>query len=649
MFKAKFSKIMALMLAATMALSGCGGSGSSSDSSSEAEKSQGGEIKDLVLAETANNELSTFNYLYSQDSNEMAVLTNCADGLLSVDNKGKLVPSVAESWENEDGIKWTFHIRDGVKWVDMSGAEKAPCNAYDFATGLEWVLNFHKNGANNSAMPIEMVKGAKEYYDYTKELSEEEGKALTTGEGSKFAEMVGIEIPDANTVIYTCSVPTPYFDTLAPYVALYPLSSGLVEELGVDGVKAMDNTKMWYNGAYTITTYIQGNEKILTKNPLYWDQDAKRFDTLTFKMVEGLDVAYQLYETGEIDYISLPESNLKTISDNPDHMFYNYLVNDVIDTHSFQIHFNYNKLFPDGTPDENWNKAVANEAFRKSIYYGVDFGNFYRRTNMLDPYACQNNFYTMSNTCFTSDGRDYTDLVREKLGLPEDSDNMIRYNQEKGQEYKAQAMEELKAVGVTFPVTYEYWVKAGNQVAIDGGQVFKSCLEQQLGTDYVNVVIKEYVSSLMKEVMTPQLESALNNGWGLDYGDPMNSLGQEIIDSDNAWFSRAYSNINDVVPADYNEELLADYAAFTELVLKANAITDDLDARYEAFAEAEAFFIDNALAIPLKVDKKIALSRIDNSSRKMGMYGCQNGKAVNWNTNSNGYTTEEAKALEAAK
>ena len=129
----------------------------------------------------------------------------------------------------------------------------------------------------------------------------------------------------------------------------------------------------------------------------------------------------------------------------------------------------------------------------------------------------------------------------------------------------------------------------------------------------------------------------------------MNSLGQEIIDSDNAWFSRAYSNINDVVPADYNEELLADYAAFTELVLKANAITDDLDARYEAFAEAEAFFIDNALAIPLKVDKKIALSRIDNSSRKMGMYGCQNGKAVNWNTNSNGYTTEEAKALEAAK
>ena len=68
-------------------------------------------------------------------------------------------------------MTWTFHIRDGVKWVDVNGKEMADCNANDFATGMEWVLNFHKNESVNTSMPLEMIKGAKSrYYEYTKTL-----------------------------------------------------------------------------------------------------------------------------------------------------------------------------------------------------------------------------------------------------------------------------------------------------------------------------------------------------------------------------------------------------------------------------------------------------------------------------------------------
>ena len=77
-------------------------------------------------------------------------------------------------------------------------------------------------------MPIEMIKGAKEYYEYTKTLSEEEAKALTAGEGSKFREMVGLETPDDYTVIYHCITEKPYFDSLASYVCLYPMSQAMV-------------------------------------------------------------------------------------------------------------------------------------------------------------------------------------------------------------------------------------------------------------------------------------------------------------------------------------------------------------------------------------------------------------------------------------
>lgn len=35
---------------------------------------------------------------------------------------------------------------------------------------------------------------------------------------------------------------------------------------------------MWYNGCYTMTSYVQNNEKVFTKNPLYWDTDCTLFE-----------------------------------------------------------------------------------------------------------------------------------------------------------------------------------------------------------------------------------------------------------------------------------------------------------------------------------------------------------------------------------
>ena len=89
-----------------------------------------------------------------------------------------------------------------------------------------------------------MIKGAEEYYEYTKTLSKEEAYALTGGEGSKFREMVGMEIVDKSNIIYHCISEKPYFDTLATSNCLYPLAQGLVDELGVDGVGAMNNENM---------------------------------------------------------------------------------------------------------------------------------------------------------------------------------------------------------------------------------------------------------------------------------------------------------------------------------------------------------------------------------------------------------------------
>ena len=159
-------KLIALALAASSVLSGCGimGSASNENTSANTEETTGteqageNEITDLVLTHLASTEISTFNLLNSQAQRDVQYLTNMVDGLVEVDTNGQPVPCIATDWGSEDGGQtWTFHLRDDVTWVDVNGEEKAKCTAQDFLTGMEWILNFHKNDSANVSMPSEMI------------------------------------------------------------------------------------------------------------------------------------------------------------------------------------------------------------------------------------------------------------------------------------------------------------------------------------------------------------------------------------------------------------------------------------------------------------------------------------------------------------
>ena len=662
--KKTVSRLLALALTAALVLTGCGGGttteepADTSDNTGTTESTETtegetaesnepgeNEITDLIIPKTLTRELETFNILYSQRAEDSENLTNLVDGLLETNPEGTLQPAIAEDWGTEDGGKtWTFKIREGVKWVDVNGNEKAECNAHDFAAGMEWVLNFYKNDSSNTSMPLEMLEGAEEYYEYTKTLSQEEAYALTAEEGSPFSEMVGVEVPDDYTIIYTCVTEKPYFDTLCVYQSLYPISPAMVEELGgPDGVRSMNNENMWYNGPYTMTSYIQGNEKVFTKNPLYWDTECKLFNTVTFKMVESSDVAFQLYQAGDLDYVGLTESALTTIARDPSNPYYDYLVPSVPSKYSYQMHFNYNKNNEDGSKDTNWNTAIANEAFRKAWYYGLDLSEYWKRTNAIDPFACENNYYTMPGLVYTSDGTEYTQLVKEAMGLKDpDGVTPARIDADLAQQYKEQAIEELTALGVTFPVEADYYISASSQTALDSANVLAQAFTDSLGDDFVKLNICTFISSGNNEVVVPHLHSFVINGWGADYGDPQNYLGQECYGPENAYYSENYSYINEITEADEaHADLIADYQEFTSMVEAANAITTDLDARYQAYAEAEAYLLDHVFVLPCNYSVGWCLSMIDMDTKNHAMFGSQDEKMKNWGTKIDGYTSEE--------
>lgn len=77
------------------------------------------------------------------------------------------------------------------------------------------------------------------------------------------------------------------------------------------------------------------------------------------------------------------------------------------------------------------------------------------------------------------------------------------------------------------------------------------------------------------------------------------------------------------------------------MVEEANEITDDLDARYAAYAKAEAYMLDHVLVLPCNYGIGWALGKVDNDSKMNAMFGIQNNKMKNWETNVNGYTSED--------
>lgn len=606
----------------------------------------------LVTYETRGRETETWNVHYSQWAASNNVLVNLIDGLMTNDNHGDMQLNAAKSYETTDGGQtWIFTLNEGMTWFNKDGVYQADVLASDWATGLEWVLNYAKNDSYNTSMPNQMIAGAQEYYDYTKELATAEGNeaawALTAEKGSVFDEMVGIDCDDeARTITYTLIDKLPYFPSVATYNCLYPLSAAFIEENGVEGYRDVTWEDMWYSGPYTITYFEYDNQKVFTKSPNYWnDANVERLDTITLKIVDSNAVAYQLFDQGELDHVSLDQATLQEIYRDGSHKYHNNLVEMRPTKYAYHFHFDFAKNLEDGTtPDTNWNLAIANENFRKALYYGLDLTSYFARVNAINPLNCQNYVYTGNGVSFTSDGTDYTELVRDEMGVDYDYTIFNRYDPEAAAGYKAKAIEELTPKGVTFPVTVDYYFNGSDDVEAQTAKVLQNIFKEGLGDDFVVLKANTYISSLANEVRTPRKASFYKTGWGADFADPINFLGQETYNDTSAYFSTVYSHINEATDPD----LIAAYEEFTELTKAADAITDDLDARYAAFAKAEACFLEHALVIPTHYEIEWELTKINDYSRVYAMYGMQTYRYVNWEVNTEMLTTAEADANAAA-
>ena len=120
-------------------------------------------------------------------------------------------------------------------------------------------------------------------------------------------------------------------------------------------------------------------------------------------------------------------------------------------------------------------------------------------------------------------------------------------------------------------------------------------LEGVLGKDFIDVIVEAGPSTnFLSQVRRSGRYSFMKCNWGADYQDPetwVDPFYQESVD-DGYGYNFMYQSI---VDGGASADVIKGYYA---LVKAAKDIKTDIDARYDAFAKAEAYLIDHALVIP---------------------------------------------------
>ena len=480
-------KALSLVLAAVMAFSlvACNGSSSSTASAGNAGSASGSATASNVTVQIGPNPESIDPALNSTiDGGNM--LITAFEGLLIVDENNQVQPGQAESWEvSEDGLTWTFHLREGLKWSDGTDLD-----ATDFVYTYKRVAD-PDTAAPYSQTAVGMIAG----YD----------EAMAGN-----PDALQVEAPDANTFIVHLSYPCTYFDKLAAFATLSPVQQETIEANG-DAWATSPETYI-SNGPYYMTEWTVGQQIVFSKNPYYkggWDSDKIVTDTITFLLMEDSTAAYTAYTTGQAQLIKdVPTEEIPSLTKAEDGGEFD--VDPVMGTYYLTMNDSI----------EPFNDVNV----RKALSLAID-RDYIANTLMQGTYSPA---YKLTGPGITdADGSAYMDKSSGEW-IPEDYETA-----------KARAQQALADAGYpngeSFPTITYSTNDAGYHKAV--AEYLQQCYKEVLGIN-LEIEIVEW-SSFTPMRRAGDYEMA-RNGWSFDYNDPSSML--ELFMTGNANNDGQYSN-----------------------------------------------------------------------------------------------------------
>lgn len=421
---------------------------------------------------------------------------NSFTGLCSYNDKGEIELALADKYEvSEDGLTYTFTMKDGLKWSD--GSE---LTAKDFE--YSW---------KRAADP----KTAADYsYMYNGIATNEDGSLNV-----KASE-------DGKTFVVNLKAPCAYFLDLCTFPTFYPVPQASVE--AEEGWET--NPGLWAqeagfvsNGAFVLKEWKHNESMVYEKNPNYYRADEVKVERLEFMLSDDDAAPYAAYQAGDLDFIdSIPTDETAAVLDSPE-----FHIIDQLGT--YYMCFNVNSpLFEGKTPEQAnamrraFSIIIDREYIAENIgQTGQVVANTFIPAIMLDGNGGE----------FRANDDAYTYPNEEAVGYFDPSYDAYEANCE-------EARKLLESAGYKFgddgmlsdetPLTVTYVTNEG------GGNVqIAEALQQDFAALGIDMVIdtKEW-SVFLNERKAGNFDLA-RNGWVADFNDPINMLEMWTTESGN--------------------------------------------------------------------------------------------------------------------
>ena len=536
---------------------------------------------------------TTFNYLLDYYADNTAVITNLVDGLLENDSYGNLTPALAEDWSvSADGLTYTYKLRKDSKWYTADGEEYASVKAQDFVAGIKYA-------ADNKGQAMDLIQNSiKGLNDYV------------TGATNDFTT-VGVKALDDYTVEYTLTRPEPYWNSKTTNSILFPVNEEFLKSKDKDfGTLTPDS--ILYNGPYLLKDFTSKSSIEYVKNPHYYDHDKVTIEKVKLAYFDGSDqeMTIRNFESGAYSIAGVyPNSSnyAKTKEKYQDNIVYS-----LQDKTSWYFNFNVNRKAYNHTAktsDQQKNStqtAILNKNFRQALNFAIDRTTYSAQSNGQEA-ASKTLRNTLVPPTFVQVGdKTFGEVTASKLvnygtewsGINLADAQDAYFNKEKAQAKFAEAKKELEAQGVTFPIHLDVPVDQTNKNAVSGMNSVKQTLETVLGSDNIVIDVQQLSTDDFGNVafLAPNPAARdydLNfDGWVGDYQDPSTYL--DPFNAETGFYLKIFG-----LDAKEDQELIKSLGldTYTQLLKEADAENKDVAKRYEKYAEAQAWMIDNSLVM----------------------------------------------------
>ena len=501
----KNKRIIAAAMAAGMAVSlaACGGSASTTDTTGTADTAT------TEAADAATGEGTGFTVQLGPNPETLDPALNAAvDGgntlitieepLLIIDENNEVQPGQAESYEvSDDGLTWTFHMRDGLKWSDGSDL-----------TAADFEYSFKRLASPDTAAPYaETVVGMIDGYQDAIGNPDEDGNTTTDPDWDALNVHAS---EDGKTLTVQLSYPCSYFDKLASFVATSPVQQATVEANGDSWCTEPDTYVC--NGPYMITEWTPSERIVLSKNPYYvggWDSSKIVSDTITLLLLEDSSASYAAYNSGEAQLVKdVPTDEIPSLTRAEDGG--DFYLDEIMGTYYISLN-DQEEPFTDVRVRKALSLAIDRDYVANTIMQGI----YTPATALVGPGIVDENGYFMDNA---NGGEPY---------ISDDYEANL-------EEAKSLLAEAGYPDGEGFPTITYSANDAGYHIPV------AEYLQQAWGELGITMNIDKVEWSSFIPMRRAGDYDISRNGWSMDYNDPSNML--ELFTTNNGNNDGKYAN-----------------------------------------------------------------------------------------------------------